>query len=94
MEFIIEHNQANNRFETIVENEMAILAYELKDGVIYMTHTEVPPPIEGRGVASALAKYALNYARTAGLLVVPLCSFVRAFMDRKPEYQDLRRSSH
>ncbi len=58
-------------------------------GQIVFTHTGVPPALEGRGIGSALAKTGLEYARANNLEVVPLCSFVRGYIERKPEYQDL-----
>ena len=57
------------------------------------THTGVPTALEGRGIGSALAKAGLEYAQAEGLAVVPLCSFIRAYIDRKPEYQPLVRKS-
>jgi predicted GNAT family acetyltransferase len=46
--------------------------------------------LEGRGIGSALARGVLDTARALGLKVVPICPFVKAFMDRHPEYDDLR----
>jgi predicted GNAT family acetyltransferase len=31
----------------------------------------------------------LDYARTQGLQVVPLCSFIAGYIRKHPEYQDL-----
>jgi predicted GNAT family acetyltransferase len=45
--------------------------------------------MEGKGIASRLVKGALDDARRQGLKVVPLCSFVAAYIDRHPEEQDL-----
>lgn len=53
------------------------------------THTGVPPAYEGQGIASALVKEGLAYARKEGYKVVPLCSFVAAYIKRHPEYADL-----
>jgi predicted GNAT family acetyltransferase len=57
--------------------------------VLLLTHTEVPPALEGRGIAAALVKAALDWARAEGLRVRPLCSYVVAYMRRHPETQDL-----
>src|SRR4051794_37887685 len=67
-----------------------IVNYHRHDGIIAFTHTEVPPEIEGRGVASALARKALDDARASGDKVVPACEFFAHFMDEHPEYDDLR----
>jgi predicted GNAT family acetyltransferase len=52
-------------------------------------HTEVEPAFEGRGIASRLARRALDDARQRGLQVVPACSFFRVYLRRHPEDADL-----
>jgi predicted GNAT family acetyltransferase len=49
-------------------------------------HTEVPPELRGRKYAEVLARAGLEHARGANLKVVPFCPFVRAFLQRHPEY--------
>ena len=79
------------RYEAHVADVDAIgtLHYLLHDGAIVFTHTEVPPALEGHGVASALARFALDDARRRGLRVRPFCPFVAAFIRRHHEYADL-----
>ena len=52
-------------------------------------HTEVDEEREGEGVASALVAAALDAERTAVRPVVPLCPFVRSYIERHTEYADL-----
>ena len=66
-------------------------AYEMSSGTIVFTHTVVEPQFEGRGLGSAVARYALDDARRRGLTVVPRCPFIRRFIDRHSEYADLVR---
>ena len=49
----------------------------------------MPAALEGRGIGGALAKAGLEFARANHLQVVPLCPFVRSYIERKPEYQPL-----
>ncbi len=84
------HEPQMHRFVVQQDGETAELAY--RDGAagqIVFTHTGVPTALEGRGIGSALAKAGLDYARANNLEVVPLCSFVRGYIERKPEYQAL-----
>jgi predicted GNAT family acetyltransferase len=67
------------------------LAYSDREGKLYLIHTEVPKQLEGHGYAGALAKTALEYAKEQGLEVVPFCPFVRAYLQRHPEYASLVR---
>ena len=50
-----------------------------------LIHTEVPEAPEGRGLASLLAKTALDYARSNDLTVVPICPFVRSYLEKHPD---------
>jgi len=85
----VVHNEAQNRFEVSQEGHLAELDYQRTDNQIIFTHTSVPAALEGRGIAGALVKTGLNYARDHGLEVVPLCPFVKGYIERKPEYQAL-----
>jgi predicted GNAT family acetyltransferase len=68
---------------------LCIAQYRLIDGVMWLTHTEVPTAIEGRGHAAQLVRAALDHARAHALKVKPACSYVRSYMRRHPETQDL-----
>ena len=49
----LEDNKAEERFEMKVDGTPSILEYKIKGNDIYLTHTEVPQSLEGRGVAAA-----------------------------------------
>lgn len=85
----VTHNAAASRFECRVEGEPAVCAYRRQGDTLLLTHTEVPPAAQGRGVAALLVKATLDWARAEGLRVRPLCSYVAAYMRRHPETQDL-----
>ena len=52
-------------------------------------HTEVPPELGGQGVGSKLVKGALDQVRAQGLKAIAQCPFVKAYIDKHVEYQDL-----
>jgi predicted GNAT family acetyltransferase len=85
----VHHNEAANRFEVQQDGHLAELDYRRSGNQIIFTHTGVPAELEGRGIGSALARAGLEYAKEQGLAVVPLCPFVRGYIERKPEYQPL-----
>ena len=79
-----------SRFETLTAAGKAVLKFAMAGDTIDLQHTSVPHALEGGGYGSALARAALDYARTNQLKVIPTCTFVRAFMQRHKEYDDLR----
>lgn len=85
----VVHNEAASRFELPVHGQVCIAQYHLIDGVMWLTHTETPPALQGRGFAAKVVRAALDHARAHGLKVRPACSYVRTYLRRHPETQDL-----
>jgi uncharacterized protein len=85
----VRNDPARNRYELEVEGHVAFIQYSLKPGVITLIHTEVPPELGGKGVGTALVRGALEDVRRQGLKVVVKCSFIRGFMGKHPEFNDL-----
>jgi predicted GNAT family acetyltransferase len=85
MKLTIEHLPERGRFQTVIEGQPCVLDYRLANGVMAITHTEVAPQLEGRGIAGTLVQAALDHALATGLKVLPLCSYARAYMRRHPE---------
>lgn len=86
----IAHDQVRHRFSTTIEGYDCGIDYRLAGQVMSITHTGVPEALTGRGIAAALMRHALDHARAQGWKVEPACSYAVAFMQRFPEYQDLR----
>lgn len=89
MEYSIIHNEEKSRFETKVEGFLSLVDYTKKDNVFFVTHTEVPPQLEGWGIAGALTKTLLNYIRDNGFKVSPICPYTKVYIQRHPEYEDI-----
>jgi predicted GNAT family acetyltransferase len=89
VEIPIRDNRENHRFEAEVEGHLAIVDYNLSDRRIVVAHTEVPKPIEGRGIASALYRAVLAQAREEGRLVVPVCPVFALYVKRHAEAHDV-----
>ncbi len=85
----IELNEAEQRFEVRVDGLTAFVAFRRFPGVIDLVHTIVPPELGGRGIGSALARHALDYAAEHGLKVIPSCEFIAAYIAKHPQYQPL-----
>jgi predicted GNAT family acetyltransferase len=88
-EVAVTHNEAAHRFEAQVGELHAFMDYRRFPDHIVLTHTEVPLPVEGHGLAGKLTSTALDFARAGHLRVVPLCPYVASFISKHPEYNDL-----
>ncbi|NDP43630.1 MAG: N-acetyltransferase [Aromatoleum sp.] len=81
----VRHNARASRFEITVDGLLCRADHHLPDGVLRMHHTEVPPALRGRDIASELVKAALAWAAANHLKIEPRCSYVRAYMKRHPD---------
>src|SRR5688572_5622084 len=81
-------NETAGRFEMKVDgNNTAIIEYKEHPGKITLIHTEVPPILEGKGVATAIIEKSLNYIEQNNLKLIPLCPMVIAYIKRHPEWK-------
>ena len=85
----VHDNTAKHRFELSAEGHLAAAYYELAGNVITFVHTEGPPELGGKGIGSKLVRGALDQVRARKLRVVAQCPFVKAYIEKHPEYADL-----
>ncbi len=81
-------NAAAQRYEFRFPEGPAMLDYEkVSHGEILLTHTEVPPGLQGRGIGGALIVAALEDIERQGLKVIPICGFVETYIERHPQWR-------
>jgi hypothetical protein len=85
----ITHNPAEKRFEVFISGELSKLDYIEDGNTIVMTHVGVHPEYRGSGVAGKITQVALEYAKEKHLRVIPMCSYVAAYIRRNPHYIEL-----
>ncbi len=85
----VRDNPSASRFELDTSAGLAIIDYRRHNGIVTMTHAEVPPELNGQGIGSQLAKGALDLVHANSEKVVPLCPFIVAYIKRHKEYQPL-----
>lgn len=85
----VSHNAGASRFEYDVDGKLSVADYEMRDGTMVFTHTEVPRELSGKGIAQKIVGTALDHARAHHLRVVAQCPYVASYIERHPEYRDL-----
>ncbi len=88
---IAVHDDAeHDRYVVEVDGEVAgYTVYHMRGGRHFFVHTEIEPEFGGHGAGTALARYALDDVRDKGGMIVPICPFIRGFVDEHPEYETL-----
>lgn len=91
MENTVTNNKQERRFEIALDaGKTAFIDYtEAGEGVLALTHTEVPEEFEGKGVGSALVRGALEIIQADDLKIIPACRFVAVYLKRHPEHESL-----
>ena len=82
-------NEGHNRFELDIDGAIAFVTYRKSPGAITLVHTEVPPELGGRGIGSRLGRATLDAVRAQGRELSVECEFIRSFMTKNPQYNDL-----
>jgi len=87
----VVHDESRAVFATEVEGEEAVVEYRKLEGkVLEVYRTYVPNAGRGQGLAGALMRAALYYARREDYRVLPTCSYAARFLEKHPESADLR----
>jgi predicted GNAT family acetyltransferase len=90
MDFSLHDDADRHRFEIVVDGQVGgFAAYQVRDGAIVITHSQVDAQHRGQGVGKQLASRTLDLLRERGDRVVPLCPFFAQYIADHPEYLDL-----
>jgi uncharacterized protein len=83
-------NPRELRYELVDGDEvLGEIRYRREPGAVALVHTEIDPAHDHQGLGSQLVEGALRDLRARGLRVIPICPFVRSWLQRHPEYGDL-----
>ena len=82
-------NKEESRFEREENGLLAWASYRIRDGQKLIPHVEAEPPLRGTGAAGRLMQDIVEHARANQLVIVPRCSYARAWFKRHPEAQDV-----
>lgn len=67
------------------------LTYTMNDNnVMTLDHSETEPAYTGKGFASGLVKYSVEYARKNDLKIDPLCDYAAHQFEKHKEYQEVQ----
>jgi uncharacterized protein len=79
----------SRRFEIERGGQLAYLEYTVAGHVLALIHSEIPAALRNSGIASTLAKTALDWARENHMKVDVVCPFIAGYLENHPEYADL-----
>ena len=83
------HNEASKQFELHIDDQIAFVEYYTEGKKIFLTHTETPQSMQGKGIASELIRQTLQHIKKEHLVLVPLCAFVSHYIDSHPQWRSI-----
>ncbi len=89
MDVSIKNNKIAERYEMLVSGCFVFLDYKITGQIITIIHTKVPKELKGQGLGGKIVKFALEDAKGNDFKVIPKCPFVKSYIERHAEYQDL-----
>ena len=81
-------NADARRYELKADGGMAVATYNLVEGGVLISETLVPEALEGRGIASRLAKLVLEDVKGRSLLILPVCPFFSGWLKKHAEWAE------
>jgi uncharacterized protein len=86
MEPRVVDNAELQRYELYVGDDLAgQIAYSRRNGAVTLIHTEVDPRFKGQGLGDAIVAAALADLDDRGIRMIPVCPFVRSYLERHPQ---------
>jgi len=89
----IHHEDNNSKGAFFIEEEgkrLAEMTYsKAGEDKIIIDHTEVSDALRGTGAGKKLVNEAVQFARSKGIKIIPLCPFAKAILTKGDTYKDI-----
>lgn len=90
-EYRVTRDDARGRWELSAEDGRVVghADFHVVGSTVVMPHTVIDPRMRGHGLGAVLVRQALDDVRNDGRRVDPQCWYVREFIEKHQQYQDL-----
>ncbi len=90
----ILHEETDIRGRHYINDEKGNMVAEITYAVqhpdtMVVDHTEVKEVLQGQDIGLQLVEAVVEHARAKGRKIVPVCTFAKAIIERKEEFQDV-----
>ncbi len=85
----IQHDKENKKYTLNINGEEALVDYVIKEGKMYLVHSEVPYALRGKGIGKELVLQTFEKLTEEGHKAVAICSYIRAVKDRSEKWKDI-----
>lgn len=85
----IIHDKENNRYTLDINGELAKVEYQLRNGKMYLTHSEVPYNVRGKGIGKVLVEKTFEKLTEENFKAVAVCSYVKVVAKRSEKWSTI-----
>jgi predicted GNAT family acetyltransferase len=79
----VTDNAAASRFELVKDGQIVFGDYQRQPGRLVITHVVTPQTLRGQGLAAVLMQGIFDHTQSAGLELVPVCSYAQVWLKRR-----------
>lgn len=80
----IIHDTVQNQFQMHIGKFIAVVNYKMKDGKMYLTHSEVPYHLRNQGFGQILLENIIAYIEKHQIEAIAVCTYIR-YVKRQSE---------
>lgn len=89
-DYTLINNKKQKQYEFHIDDFVPKIEYIINhEENVYLTHTEVPYELGGKGIGTQLVVKVLTDIEDNNQRVVPLCPFVASYIRKNPEWKRL-----
>ncbi|MFD1551164.1 N-acetyltransferase [Putridiphycobacter roseus] len=86
----LKHDKDSKRFILqLEEDQKAFIEYEIIDNKYYLTYSEVPTSLRGRGVGKELVEKTFEILTEDGLKVKAICGYIKVIAMRSEKWKHI-----
>ena len=85
----VEHEKDNKRFTMAINGEIAKVEYQLRDDKMYLTYSEIPLKLRGKGYGKELVEGTFEQLTKEGYKAVAVCSYIKAVARRSEKWNSI-----
>ncbi len=94
MSHAVQHQEAGSKGTFFIAGDtgahLAAMSYSrANESLVIIDHTEVDPSLAGQGIGRLLLTAFVDWARSTGTKVMPLCPYAKAQFDKDASIRDV-----
>ena len=85
----VQHDKENQRFTMDINGDTAQVIYKMDNGKMYLTYSEVPSHLRGKGHGKKLVEKTFAKLMEEGYTAVAVCAYIKAVARRSEKWNSI-----